>query len=707
MKKYLLFVMILSIAIASCQSPKNETDTDSASNSAQSGPTDTPIPPTPTAEPFISSLIVIGPPEIVYKWDTDRCNDDMLPDLPVRAIRDADGMIQLTIPSTTNYRLIGPDFDSLKPDCTPIMLSDRDRDPSHYNHSEWVASTYTDDGMSIYAIIHNEFHGDQAGSTWQANLDFSDQQGSNNWTYQSWDGSTYTDMKYKASTGDWVGTRSLCIISWWGMSPDIGCDPSLTWTSPMDGKVSINGRVYDGNIGGGNGVDVSILNGDEEIWTAGIDEGDNTGQKYDIELDVHVGDQIHFRSNARGDAGWDATAFTPGINKGPAPCPSGFHGLCTLISLTSAISTDGGKTYTQAPAPNHRVASFPYQYDPDWMRGLWQPSGIVKNPNDGYYYVLVQYDEHSADSSKNLQGMCVMRTQTLDDPTSWRAWDGSGFNMDFINPYLETDANPEEHNCTLVTPENNALSYGLTYNTYLEKFVATGASGSDRPGFYYAVSDDLVHWTPKQFFMDATMGFLNGNQPPYDAYPTLIDHQSSSRSFDTTGQTAYLYYSIVTNNSPWSDDLVRVPVAFTKGTDPVPTLPMVEGAAPTENISKEPVEISILQKSRIVPLDTPVIMTFGWGAATEELTNDFISSAQFEVTLDGTAQTDAANPWREIESSGNGQFQSRWSYPLGILEPGQHTVKVKITLANPVSDGLGNDYNGQILETTMQISVEP
>jgi hypothetical protein len=198
------------------------------------------------------------------------------------------------------------------------------------------------------------------------------------------------------------------------------------------------------------------------------------------------------------------------------------------------------------------------------MRALWQPSGIVRNPADGYYYALIQFDEHSANYSINFQGMCVMRTQTLDDPASWRAWDGTGFNLRFIDPYMETDADPEKLRCTLVSPEIGALTYGLTYNSYLEKFIAVGVGDRPVTGFYYSLSDDLIHWTPRELLMKASFSFTSKTRFPYDAYPTLIDHESPSPSFDVTGQSPYLYFSIFRGNSPWSIDLMRVKLEFHK-----------------------------------------------------------------------------------------------------------------------------------------------
>ncbi len=242
-------------------------------------PTATTIP-SPTSAPFNPAVSVSGTPQVVFDWATQRCGDDEHPDLPVRAFRDADGMIQMSISSPTNYRLIGPDFNSLKPDCTPTLISADDRDPSHYNTWDWMSATYTLDGQTVYAIIHNEYHGDQAGSIWQADQDFGAIQGGHDWHYQSWNGSGYTDMTFDTAQDRWQGSRPLCQISDRFAHPDLGCEPSRTWVSPVDGTVTINGRAYDGDPKGGNGVVAGIYKGSEQLWTATIDNGDTTGQSY-------------------------------------------------------------------------------------------------------------------------------------------------------------------------------------------------------------------------------------------------------------------------------------------------------------------------------------------------------------------------------------------------------------------------------------------
>ena len=498
--------------------------------------------------------------------DEDQMQKTLVWDLPVRAFRDAEGLIQLNLSYTTNYRLIGEDLDSLKTDCQVTLRSDLDHDPSHFKYSEWIGSTYTPDGKTVYALVHNEFYGDEA-SGWYASRDFSRDQGRNDWQYQGWDGSTYADMRYDASHDRWQGSRPLCQIGPNWSHPDRGCEPSRTWVSPIDGTVTVSGVARDLAPGGGDGVLVKVLKGESELWSATIENGDEEGHPFSLEVAVHAGDEIHFRVNARGDADFDTTFFNPKVNLVADPCPSGKRELCTMYAVTFAKSTDGGKTFIQASPPDHVVAVLPVPYEPDGgVFGMWQPSNIVKSPEDGYYYATLQLDDNRAGRVWE-QGMCVMRTQTLDDPGSWRAWDGEGFNMRFVDPYLEPDVRPLEHTCAFVSHENvGALSYNLTYNSFFGKYLAVGhAVNEPIPGFYYSLSDDLIHWTPKKLLMAIDLAQNTSWQTPYFAYPSLVDPDSPSRNFDITGQTPYLYFTRVNALSPQLDfDLLRVQVRFDK-----------------------------------------------------------------------------------------------------------------------------------------------
>lgn len=255
----------------------------------------------------------------------------------------------------------------------------------------------------------------------------------------------------------------------------------------------------------------------------------------------------------------------------PGRCTSKVPLDCWYNSITLARSTDGGRTFTHAPPPRHLVAAVPYRYEPGLKPyGLFQPSNINYRSVDGYYYTLIQaeafHEQHA--------GTCVMRTTTLDRPDSWRAWDGRAFSVRFVNPYRENGVGG--HVCAPVSfPEIAKMTGSLTYNTYLEKYVLVSPSAQEIPGkrgptwgFYYSTSDDLIHWEPRRLIREAvlTSSYRCGDPNPV-GYPSLLDPESTSRNFETTGERPWLYFTRFhyeqCRNVP-NRDLVRVRVRFSR-----------------------------------------------------------------------------------------------------------------------------------------------
>jgi hypothetical protein len=114
----------------------------------------------------------------------------------------------------------------------------------------------------------------------------------------------------------------------------------------------------------------------------------------------------------------------------------------------------------------------------------------------------------------------------------------------------------------------------LTFNTYLDKYLLVGtASGPGRPGemasgIYYSTSEDLIHWTPRRLIMEVESRhtYRCGDPNPV-AYPSVLDPDSTSRNFETTGKEAYLYFTRSNYQScreTLDRDLVRIPIEFSK-----------------------------------------------------------------------------------------------------------------------------------------------
>ena len=244
---------------------------------------------------------------------------------------------------------------------------------------------------------------------------------------------------------------------------------------------------------------------------------------------------------------------------------------CWYNSVTYAVSNDGGQTFTKSNAPAHVVAPAPNAWVPPPVypsgyaaEGYFAPSSIVRGP-DGYYYSLMLSIRDK--SNMNAQGICAIRSDRLDDPTSWRAWDGSGFNLRLTSPYA---TGVSATVCTYLP--NSIGNSSLSYNTYLGLYMLVNDSnigGGVSCGIYFQLSPDMVHWGPKQMIAPARLPWCDAGpatpgvlEPVEVLYPSLVDHGDTGINFDRTGRTVYLYYMRF-NDDNLDRDLVRVPVTFT------------------------------------------------------------------------------------------------------------------------------------------------
>lgn len=252
----------------------------------------------------------------------------------------------------------------------------------------------------------------------------------------------------------------------------------------------------------------------------------------------------------------------------PERCPSRDYFSCWYNTITLAKSDDGGATYRDAlPFPLHLVASLPYQYTADTgPYGLRSPSNIILGPDDYYYAFLNAVTPVTRD-----QWTCLMRTRSLADPDSWRFWDGNGFDGQFADPYRDPLLNPYLHLCSPVDQANiGNMNESITYNLYLDRYVLLGLSadslaGREVWGVYYSFSEDLLHWTRRKLLVELPLPWTvddSGTDLSY-LYPTLIASNSTTNNFETTYETAYLYYTRHNHGQASLDrDLIRVPVKF-------------------------------------------------------------------------------------------------------------------------------------------------
>ncbi len=340
----------------------------------------------------------VGSVEMVFDYSVSKCNTIDIPDAPTRVFRDASGNLNLMASHYTSWRMTGANFTSLTKDCASVMTSDLDSDPSKFNNQEWISSTYTEDGTTVHALIHDEY----------------------------------------VPCGNW-----------------------------------------------------------NNCWYNGI---------------------------------------------------------------TYASSTNGGQTYSHTSAPSNLVAASPYQSPYPTVHtpfGVFGGSNIIKK--DGYYYVLVHLEAHLLQD----WGTGVIRTNNLSDPTSWRGWDGSGYNVEFVNPYTASGYNVADKVLAPVSRDRIAkMCSSLTYNTYFGKYMVVDytnsvVNGVMTYGFFYALSDDLINWSYPRLILQTTSTWAVGGS----LYPSIIDHTDVTRNFEQPGQTCYMYYT-KWNSGTYDRDLLRVPLTF-------------------------------------------------------------------------------------------------------------------------------------------------
>jgi hypothetical protein len=281
----------------------------------------------------------------------------------------------------------------------------------------------------------------------------------------------------------------------------------------------------------------------------------------------------------REDANWHVLVhneFHDSVTPTCVPDPSA-GSLCWYNSITYFVSTDDAYSFVKPDAPAHVVAPAPYawvaptpdtppQDDGGFQEGYFQPSSIVRGADDYYYFTMRATPSYLIPAG----GSCLVRTQTLNDPASWRAWDGDGFNLALTSPYV---TGSQSSVCHFLPPHVDADN--LTYNTYLDRYMAVNSdvrevNGQLECGIVFSLSTDLIHWSDLQPV--ARVNFIQCDMDPQTpgllepapiAYPSIIDHADSTINFERPGRTPHLYYVRFTPGVGPNDDIVRVPLTFT------------------------------------------------------------------------------------------------------------------------------------------------
>ena len=238
------------------------------------------------------------------------------------------------------------------------------------------------------------------------------------------------------------------------------------------------------------------------------------------------------------------TEFHPLEGAPPWFCSSNDVLKCVYVSFMAATSTNGGSTFTVQPPPVGVVVTSPYEYAPNAGRvGYMNPSNMMTLGRFQYVvFVALPFKDQKG-------GLCLMRTATPAVPSSWRAWDGTGFNVAFADPYTDPRLAPANSVCDPLGPDlTNLDSPSLIQHTSDGTFILVGQQGAGArhpgdPRFLApaaSTSRDLIHWSKAKPLLTPQDETKLGSTH----YPVLLDPASTDRNFATAGNVVNLLYVI-------------------------------------------------------------------------------------------------------------------------------------------------------------------
>jgi hypothetical protein len=239
---------------------------------------------------------------------------------------------------------------------------------------------------------------------------------------------------------------------------------------------------------------------------------------------------------------------------------------CWYNVVTAAQSRDGGQHFTNSSPPTLVAApGFRQDVDQGRHRGFFNPSNIIEH--DGAWYALIA----TTGGEGQKRGVCLFRSTKIDDPTSWRGFDGKDFVLRARDPYRENTDQAEPCQPLKVLPTTVG---SITRHEPSGQFLSIFHLGPDPSQgiaggrVAYSWSSDLKNWSPLQtLVVHPTMWSKNCADRTRYAYGSLADPSSKSRNFETTGDEAFLFMTkmrVKDCRIGPDRDLVRIKVRIVK-----------------------------------------------------------------------------------------------------------------------------------------------
>lgn len=243
-------------------------------------------------------------------------------------------------------------------------------------------------------------------------------------------------------------------------------------------------------------------------------------------------------------------------------------------NLIAASSSDAGGTfqfYQNATGNNQPVIASPYPFTKG-KGGMFAQSNIMQWGK--YYYILVA--QNLANQNPRMSnGVCIYRTDQINDFSTWRGWGGQRYNVPLVPRYPSTLKDPKQYLCQPVLP--NLYRFSWSYNTVLHRFIIIGVdthykmpnAGATQAFVYTLASLDATSGqlaplmnasgAVQEYFLKQinwTRTWQQDKSKAGEAYPSLLDPASpilkdplipnptpGDRNYQYSGVNPYLYYT--------------------------------------------------------------------------------------------------------------------------------------------------------------------
>lgn len=184
------------------------------------------------------------------------------------------------------------------------------------------------------------------GKEWNAAADYSCVSGQNQWTALMISGANSLATTWNDAQNCWMGPEEYSIISGTRMHPTGEYDAARCFTAPVAGTYRLTGTARKSNLGGGDGVVVSIRRGTAEtLWSQAIAFDEAVGTSHDVSVKLDAGEKVYFIvGRGTGNDWYDETEWSPTV---------------TLTALSTRLEVEGedGALGGAAVAQEYRAAS--------------------------------------------------------------------------------------------------------------------------------------------------------------------------------------------------------------------------------------------------------------------------------------------------------------------------------------------------------------